>query len=147
MRRETAAAIVREVARTKAWFPTAVFVLHVVISRMFSAYEAVPPLDIPMHLLGGLAIAYFFHGLLHVAEKHEGAALATGLVRPVLVFALVCTTTVFWEFAEYVSDHTFGTHAQLSLEDSLFDMLLGAVGGAVYAAWRVKLVDSEGDMS
>lgn len=42
------------------WFPSLVFLLHCVLSLAFDAYDRAPSLDVPMHLLGGVAIAYFF---------------------------------------------------------------------------------------
>jgi len=43
-----------------AWAPVLVFGLHVFISPALNAYLLFPPLDIPMHFFGGVAIAYFF---------------------------------------------------------------------------------------
>jgi hypothetical protein len=51
---------------------------------------------------------------------------------------------VFWEFAEYVYDRAFGTRHQLSLDDTLLDMLLGIIGGGVFligSAWTGGLAD------
>ena len=39
------------------------------------------------------------------------------------------TSAVLWEFAEYISDHSFGSQTQGGLEDTLLDMLLGILGG------------------
>lgn len=118
------------------WLPLAVFVGHVVLSSLFFAYEHFPPLDGPVHVLGGFAIAFAaWHGI----EVLVGAGVLDPVqvsLRMVLVFALTCTASVFWEFLEYVADHTIGTHAQLGLEDTLVDMLLGIVGGIVYLAWQ-----------
>lgn len=107
----------------------AVFCIHVIASRMFHAYERFPSLDIPMHYFGGAAIAFFF-------DRASIAASERGIIGPfhrtthtVLVFALTCTTTVFWEFAEYLVDYFFHTNAQPGLDDTLADMLLGICGG------------------
>jgi hypothetical protein len=118
------------------WPPLAIFVAHVVLSRVLLAYELFPPLDGPVHVLGGIAIAYaVWHGI--------EVLVSTGVLEPVqdsirwvLVSALTCTAAVFWEFLEYISDHTIGTHAQLGLEDTLVDMLLGIAGGLIYLAWK-----------
>ncbi|WP_165070730.1 hypothetical protein [Paludisphaera rhizosphaerae] len=118
--------------RDAAWAPSLVFLAHAVASLGFHAYQRWPSLDIPMHFLGGVVICYFYH-------RASINASAVGLLGPfhrvthvILVFALVATTTVFWEFAEYISDQVFGTHAQVDLEDTLLDMLLGIVGGVVF---------------
>jgi hypothetical protein len=118
--------------REAGWAPILVFAVHVVASRGFGAYAAFPPLDIPMHFFGGIAITFF------LARTYRIAAAKGLLGRPakwlyyLLVPALATSTTVFWEFAEFLSDHYFGTHAQLGLEDTLFDMFLGCLGSLVF---------------
>jgi polyferredoxin len=107
----------------------ALFGFHVIASRGFNAYVHFPPLDIPMHFLGGVVIAYFFHRASLAATSHGIIGPFHRVTHTVLVFALTCMATVFWEFAEFLSDHFFGTHAQLGLDDTLFDMLLGISGG------------------
>jgi hypothetical protein len=121
-----------EAARRALWFPGLVFAAHVVASRFFLAYEVFPPLDIPMHIAGGFAIAFFFHISIEVFNHRRLIREPDGVSRSVAILALVSTSTVFWEFAEYVSDHTIGTHSQAGLEDTLFDMLLGMVGGVIF---------------
>jgi hypothetical protein len=114
--------------REAAWAPIAVFLAHVIASRVFHAYVAFPPLDIPMHLLGGAAIAFFFHrGLVNASIPGLLGPLHPATHR-LLVFSLVGTTTVFWEFVEFISDRYFGTHAQLGLADTMKDMCMGILG-------------------
>jgi di/tricarboxylate transporter len=52
----------------------------------------------------------------------------------VIVLGLTCAATVFWEFAEFLSDRYLGTHAQGALDDTLSDMLFGILGGTAFAA-------------
>lgn len=121
-----------------AWAPTLVFGLHVFMSRVLNAYLLFPPLDIPMHFFGGVAISYFFAGCAQ--------ALPAGAIQPslrpwlvaVMVFALTSTATVFWEFAEFLSDQLFATHAQLGLADTLSDMALGIGGGVTYLTMAAR---------
>lgn len=114
----------------KGGFPAiALFGFHVIASHGFNAYVHLPPLDIPMHFLGGVVIAYFFHRASLTASSHGIIGPFHRITHTVLVFALTCTATVFWEFAEFLSDYFFGTHAQLGLDDTLGDMLLGIFGG------------------
>jgi len=118
------------------WAPAAVFVLHVLASRVFMLYIAYPDLDIPMHVLGGVAIALFFWRAVILASGADviGSVNRTGV--GVIVFGLTCAAAVFWEFAEYLSDRYLGTRAQLGLDDTLGDMLSGIVGGTVFIAAR-----------
>jgi uncharacterized membrane protein YphA (DoxX/SURF4 family) len=82
-------------------------------------------------LLGGVAIAYFFHRSSIAASSHGVIGPFHRITHIVLVFALTCAATVFWEFAEFTSDRYHGTHAQIDLEDTMGDMLLGICGGVV----------------
>jgi hypothetical protein len=107
----------------------ALFTLHIVAAQGFDAYGRFPPLDFPMHFLGGVVIAYFFHRASIAASTHGVIGPFHRVTHTVLVFALTCTSTVLWEFAEFLTDRFFGTHAQLGLEDTLGDMLLGICGG------------------
>ncbi len=107
----------------------AVFAFHVVATRGFHAYEHFPSLDIPMHFLGGVAIAYFFHRASIAASERGIIGPFHRVTHAVLVVSLTCTATVLWEFAEYIADRFFGAGSQLSLEDTLGDMFLGICGG------------------
>ncbi len=111
------------------WAPIAVFVLHVLMAQVFNAYAKFPGIDIPMHFLGGIVIAYFFHR----ASINGSQLKLLGKFHPtthvLLVFFATCTATVFWEFAEFINDRYFGGHAQAGLVDTLRDMLMGLSGG------------------
>ena len=128
-------------ARGAAWAPILVFLLHLVLSRLVGAHVAFSPLDLPMHLLGGVAITYF-------AAYAAGTALGLGLLgRPTrallvfVVFTAACSAAMFWEFAEFCSDYLLGTHAQVDLEDTLSDMFFGVVGSIVYlSAVRFRVI-------
>lgn len=120
--------------RRAGWAPLLVFGLHVVVSRGLDAYRLFPPLDIPMHFFGGVAIAYFFRHAALQAPRHGLTQATDQLTHWVLVLALTCSATVIWEFAEFVSDHLFGTHAQLGLADTMKDVLMGSLGGLTLAA-------------
>src|SRR5688500_274134 len=124
--------LLRELWWRAGWFPTLVFLLHVFISRVVNGYILYPPLDIPMHFLGGVAIAFFFSRCLAMVPERAISGPPRHLAQALLVFSLTGTATVFWEFAEFFSDRLFGTRAQLGLEDTLLDMALGVAGGLAY---------------
>lgn len=117
--------------RRGGWPAIAVFLFHVVASRGFDAYSRFPWLDIPMHFVGGVAIAYFFHRASITASEREIIGPYHPVTHGVLVVSLTCTAAVVWEFAEFVADYFFAAHAQLGLRDTLADMFLGICGGIV----------------
>jgi hypothetical protein len=133
------------VARRAAWLPLGVFLTHVVAARIFNAYESFPLLDVPMHLVGGIAIAYFIRESLLIFCKARLLGPIDAVVELILVFSLVCTAAVFWEFAEFAADRIINTHSQRGLEDTLADMLMGIIGGALYLAASIgrRRVDSK----
>jgi hypothetical protein len=120
------------------WAPIFVFLLHVFISRVLNGYILYPPLDIPMHFFGGVAMAYFLAKSFAGLPEGAVAPALRPLAEFVVVLSLTATASVFWEFAEFTSDTLFGTHAQVDLDDTLLDMALGIAGGASYllAVWR-----------
>jgi len=121
-----------------SWAPWLVFLLHVFISRVLNAYILFPPLDIPMHFFGGVAIAYFLAACLRALPADAMSLQVRHRLVPLLIFSLTSTATVFWEFAEFFSDLLIGTHAQLGLQDTLLDMALGAAGGLSFLGMAVR---------
>lgn len=115
-----------------AWAPLTVFTIHLIASKFFNAYHYFPNLDIPMHFLGGVAIAYFFHHASIIASNCNLLKSFHLLTHLILVFTLTCTATIFWEFSEFLIDRFLGTYTQLGLEDTLFDMFLGMLGGLTW---------------
>ena len=119
------------------WAPILVFVAHLILWHGVGAYEAFPPLDVPMHLLGGLAIAFFLWTAYSISARSGTFGRPNSTAIAVLTLTSTAASTVLWEFAEYLSDRYLGTNTQKGLEDTLLDMLLGLVGGAIFVgvAW------------
>jgi hypothetical protein len=121
------------------WAPLAMFLLHVFISRVINGYILYPPLDIPMHFFGGVAMAYFLARCFATLPEDAIARSLRPIAEAVFIVSLTATSSVFWEFAEFASDALFGTLAQLGLDDTMLDMALGIAGGLSYAVttWRL----------
>ena len=126
------------VLRRAGWAPVLVFGVHLLASWS-ALYLRWPALDVPMHFGGGVAIAYFFHCALIEAVAARWLALGARELA-LMVFGLTCAAAVGWECAEYVSDRLLLSRAQLSLSDTLGDMLLGIGGGIAFiaSAYKVK---------
>lgn len=121
-----------EAVRRGGWLPLAVFLLHLLLSRVLSVYESYPATDVPMHVAGGFAIAFFWDRALDAFVGRGVTAAPDRFLRAVVVFALAGTATVFWEFAEFTGDRLGYTQAQAGLADTMLDMALGLVGGILY---------------
>lgn len=122
--------------RRAAWAPLLVLGLHLVAALALGLYRLWPPTDIPMHFLGGMAIAFFFAHAYRAAEEIGLLGRPAAVLGEVTVCALVGSATVFWEFAEFLSDRYLGSHLQDGLDDTLGDMLVGLLGGAAFLAGR-----------
>lgn len=114
------------------WMPFAVFVSHEICAHVFNAYERWPSVDIPLHFFGGFAIAFFTGGLLKVFTKHKLIHEPERLIKILVVFSVACTTAVFWEFAEWSLDRLTSMTCQVSLDDTMLDLFMGALGAFVY---------------
>jgi hypothetical protein len=124
--------------REAGWAPALVFLLHGVASLGFAAYELCPPLDIPAHFFGGVAISFFIGRTYRIAERLDLIGQPGRWLYFVTVPALAVSVTVFWEFAEYLTDRSLGTHTQLGLEDTLLDLFLGFLGSLAFLAFAGK---------
>jgi hypothetical protein len=122
--------------RRAAWAPLLVLGLHLFAALALGLYRIWPPTDIPMHFLGGIAIAFFFAHAYRAAEELDLLGRPAAVLGEVTVFALVGSATVFWEFAEFLFDRYVGTHLQDGVDDTLGDMLMGLLGGLAFLAGR-----------
>jgi len=90
------------------WAPLLVFLLHVFISGAINSYILYPPLDIPMHFLGGVAMAYFLARSFSALPEDALSRWLRPIAEAVFVVSLTATSSVLWEFAEFTSDRFFG---------------------------------------
>jgi len=118
--------------RRYGWLPILVLLSHELCAHVIDGYARWPQIDIPFHFVGGFAIAYFLNGGLHILKESKILPPLQAWVKLGLLFGLVSTTALFWEFAEFLADRFLGTASQLSLEDTLLDLLLGMLGGMLF---------------
>ena len=117
--------------------PTLLFCLHLVMVFL-GFYKRHPWLDMPMHVLGGVFIAYSFSLALTYFQERRILSELNILSRSVFLFALTSTAAVIWEFGEFTLDFFFGTHAQASLAETLLDMFLGILGGTALIVFLAR---------
>ena len=114
--------------REAAWAPLSIIAFYA-IGLALHLYDLFPPLDLPSHLMGGVAITYFFRSAIKSSQRIVG-----DIPIPIqIIFAFTCTgtTIIFWEFYENLLDLFFGTHMVRGLEDTIVDMFLGLLGALV----------------
>jgi hypothetical protein len=113
-------------------FPMIVLFAHLFASQVLNLYKLFPNLDIPVHFLGGLSIAYTSTQILSYLEKEKSTAALNQVVFLVFVFSLTATATVFWEFAEFIGDQLLNTNIQISLANTMQDQFMGILGGIAW---------------
>jgi hypothetical protein len=132
------------VIRRAAWAPVLVFAVNVLLWLVFGAYSLFPWLDIPMHFIGGAAIAYFALHALRTAASCGLIGLPHRNTIRLASFAFACAAAVFWELAEYAVDPYFETKLQHGMADTLFDVLLGLGGALCYLALKRESGPADG---
>lgn len=114
--------------RESAWAPLSVFGFYL-FALALDLYDLYPPLDIPTHFMGGIAITYFFRTAIYHSQRFVGEIPLP--IRVILAFTSTGTITVLWEFYENFLDRFFGTNTVHGLNDTLLDMFLGLFGALV----------------
>ncbi len=113
----------------RGWLPALLVAGHLFASFVLGAYEAWPPLDMPMHLVGGMVAAWFVEGVL---ESQQRPTSTSALRHALVLLALTAAAALTWELVENTADHLFAARQQLGLRDTTKDLVLGVVGGMVY---------------
>ena len=131
-------AVIRKMFVAGGWAPLSVFAVHVVLSRVVNAYARFPPTDIPMHFMGGLAMAFFVSCCFQALPRDVLRSSRVVVLELVLVGSLTATSAMLWEFAEFTCDSILGTNVQRGLSNTMQDMALGLAGAAVFIALRAK---------
>ena len=124
-------ALVRRLAREAAWAPIAVVLFHTTAGALFGHEPYVDPIS---HFMGGVAMAYFVHRACEFGPDVLGPLTLLG--QSVLVFTTTCSAATFWEFVEFARDRLFDSNVQLSLANTMRDLLLGCLGALVFLAFR-----------
>ncbi len=104
-------------------------VIHAILASLF-LYVQYPVLDIPMHFLGGVIVAWFFA----VYFKEERKAIPP-LAELILIVGGTAVVGVAWEWMEWVVDNIFlPNHPFMGgLDDTLFDLAMDLLGACVVA--------------
>lgn len=120
-----------------------VFVLHAA-GVLQGLYGAWPWYDIPMHFLGGYAMAILgldiWYAFVHRYEVEGKGALAggvPGVVMFVAVLGFVALVSIGWEWFEFLVDQLadgirleYGI-AQASVKDTMGDFVMDLIGGTL----------------
>ena len=109
------------------WAPLAVLLASFLFANTRYAESAYSVL----HVLGGVALAWFFRRAVRIVYRGWPPVLSS-----LVAFALACTGALAWEIAEFAIDFVFGTTLQRGLLDTMTDLILAAGGAAAWLALR-----------
>ena len=87
-------------------------------------------LDNILHFTGGMILGFTYFLILRYFESREYLKL-NRFFMIFFVIALVSLTVVLWEFYQFLLGFFTNIPVQLTLEDTLFDLFLGLLGGLV----------------
>lgn len=117
-------------------FLVAVYALNLVAIHVVDIYGWWPDFDIVMHTLGGIGAGLFGLALF---ERGRGRATLPRWMRTVFVLGVVMILAVGWEWHEFALDTLRGTQMlQLSIADTMLDMLCGFIGGLLVCVVKRK---------
>lgn len=118
------------------WPPLLVFSFHIFLVRVVHIYDYYPWLDIPMHYLGGLSMAFSISMAWVSLQARQAIRKLDRIIQLVLVFTSVVTIAVSWEFAEFLLDRFLGTDLQISLPNTMQDLLMGILGAGTLVLYN-----------
>lgn len=133
----TSSRIVVKLFAVGGWAPLLVFAVHLVTTQVVNVYRTWPEFDIPMHVAGGLALAYFVSGSYRAMPRSSPRNGRIVLLEVGLIMTVTTTAAVIWEFMEFALDQTLGTMLQVSLVNTMQDLALGMAGAAMFAILRM----------
>ena len=128
MQNKQVSAWITATLREGAWAPLGIFLLYQ-FARSLRLFSLFPPLDIPTHFLGGVAITYFYRVAIWRSQEQVGSI--PFVVQVLFAFTCTGTTTIFWEFYEYIFDFFFHTHMNRGVTDTIVDFFAGLLGALV----------------
>lgn len=127
----------------------AFFFLFLILSQWcgtyLRAYEFISWWDIFLHGLSAVLVGLGAFIVLNLCDRDflSFEYERYGLIST-LIFLTISSSAVFWEIFEFLGDTLLGTNAQLgSLKDTMGDMLICVVIGALISLWSYRSLKSK----
>ncbi|TSC84915.1 MAG: hypothetical protein G01um101413_299 [Parcubacteria group bacterium Gr01-1014_13] len=120
-------------------FPFLVYLVNNTIQFLVPEAYLLYSIDTLAHFLGGLAIAYSAHYALSMIEKKHWITIKKNILRCGIIFSIVMTIAVWWEFYEFLYDYFADTSSysylflmQPSVSDTIKDFYMATFGAIVF---------------
>ena len=114
--------------------PVFFYMFHMFLDLVFDIYDRFPWFSNVMHLVGGMMLGITFFLLLNYLNR-EKYIQSDKYTRFVFMISLVGLFGIFWEFYEFAIVRIFDLNWNLTYEDTLWDLLVDLVGGAIAGFW------------
>ncbi|HSU72804.1 MAG TPA: hypothetical protein VLJ21_03065 [Candidatus Binatia bacterium] len=110
------------------------FFLDVVIGSEFAVYTNITGFDWITHLLGTFIISIIALSIVYSLKVTGNIKVSHNMIWWfVVVFALA--VGAFYEIIEFVTDQILATNSQISLVNTMIDLINDFIGGIVTATW------------
>jgi len=126
--------LIWRIIREAAWPGITVLIAHGIRAKIFG-HE--PYVDPAMHLLGGVAAAFFFTRMPRLVPQFLGEL--PPLTLYLFAFGLTAASAVVWEFGEFLSDVFLGTRNQRSIGNTMRDLFNGMFGAIIFIIGEIVL--------
>ena len=110
--------------------PAIVLVIHI-LATVLGFYETFWWFDIPLHFMGGIAVAISAYYLLEDFGNRQKFHNQFIPLQILILIAFTALAAVLWEFMEFTFDIAFHTHMQQGLLDTIKDMAVGISSGGL----------------
>lgn len=110
--------------------PFVLLVVHI-FATLGGWYEIWWWFDIPMHFLGGVAVAFSGYHLLQDFSKRNLLAIEFTPLKILTIMSFTALAAVSWEFFEFSLDTYVNTNMQPGIVDTIKDLAIGISGGGI----------------
>jgi hypothetical protein len=118
---------------------TVAFFIHICGDVLY-AYDTIPSYDKIAHFVSACVVALVVLIAVYILNEYWGGLQADKYGTAFVVIITTVAMGVVWEFREWSADALFGMQTQLSLEDTMTDLLVNALGGVFIAIVGIRLL-------
>ena len=124
-------------------FPVLVYALNDTIQFLAQDFYILYSIDTFSHFFGGLSIAYSASYALSLFEKKKWITVQKNILRVGIIFSVVMTIAVWWEFYEFLYDYFLNPAyiMQPSITDTIKDLYMGMFGAVVFCFFKHLLIN------
>lgn len=118
---------------------TVAFFIHICGDVLY-AYDTILHYDKITHFVSACVVALVVLIAVYILNEYWDGLQADKYGTAFIVIITTVAMGVIWEFREWSADAIFGMQTQLSLEDTMTDLLVNALGGFFIAIVGIRLL-------